>query len=269
MQAQLQKEEIQPLLTSRLRPPERTHIYTTLLTQEPANTPQPTSASYAIFRASKAARMLSRSPAHNSSSPAAKAVPPGPTKFPLAFSHEEPPCRVLLLLLAGLSKARRGTSRRTTRSRRLLPKSSHSFSNTFLQGIDQADSRHGLWNKQDTVTLQCCWCCWCFKPAGCHSTHFAPLSPASSSKGRTYRMSHSLPTLPPPQSFSMSAVTRLMWARVVLLYSCTSAVDTCTCTRLGLHAVECLHSKFGGGCAPGCCPRPAATLQHLPTLDGI
>jgi hypothetical protein len=90
-----------------------------------------TSASYAAFRASYAARMLSRSPAQMSSRPADSAGPPGPTNVPAAVRRVHP--SLLLMLLAGPSKARSGTSSRTTRSRRLLPKSSHSFSNTFLQ----------------------------------------------------------------------------------------------------------------------------------------
>jgi hypothetical protein len=88
--------------------------------------------------------------------------------------------------------------------------------------------------------------------------HRAPLSAASSSNGRTYSTSHSLPMAPPPQSFSMSAVTRLSCARVTLLYSCTSAVDTCA------HGVCCgAWCAAEKGLAPGCGARGVGLLACI------
>jgi hypothetical protein len=125
-----------------------------------------TSASYAACRASNAARMLSRSPMHSSSSPVAPAPQtPKPCCWPPAKTPE--PGRALMLeprwlpAAAGPLKACRGMSRRTTRSRRLLAKSSQSFSKTRLCSKSQAAQQNTYTEGCRALMIQCalgaCW----------------------------------------------------------------------------------------------------------------
>ncbi len=70
-------------------------------------------------------------------------------------------------------------------------------------------------------------------PLNAPPPHLAPLSWMSSSNGRMYSISHSLLTLAPPQSRSISVVAFLMAAFVVDLYSVRSAVETFFSGRVG------------------------------------